>query len=108
MPQAQTSSSLGQIKLPSKLKYIVLDILKPHRPNILKFAEELAYLHKTYSVNLKVIAVDEKTESVEIMIEGEELDYEKIEATISKLGGSVHSIDEVSVGPKIIYSKKLR
>lgn len=105
MPQAP---SLNQMKLPSKFKYLVLDILKPHRPNILKFAEELAYLNKTYSVNLKVLEIDEKTETVEIIIEGEEVDYEKIEATISKLGGSVHSIDEVSVGSKVIYSKRTR
>ena len=106
MPPA--SASLSQIKLPSKLRYLVLDILKPHKPNILKFAEELAYLNKTYSINLKVLETNEKTETVEIMIEGEEVDFEKIEAIVSKLGGSIQSVDEVSVGSKIIYSKKTR
>ncbi len=105
MPQ---QPSLSQMKLPSKLRYLVLDILKPHKPHIMKFAEELAYLNKTYSINLKVLEVDEKTETIEIIIEGEEVDYEKVEATIAKLGGTIHSVDEVSVGPKIIYSKKTR
>jgi hypothetical protein len=41
--------------------------------------------------------VDEKTESTVIVLEGENISYEELSATITSLGASVHSIDEVEV-----------
>ncbi|MCK4690208.1 MAG: hypothetical protein KAT20_00250, partial [Desulfuromonadales bacterium] len=44
-----------------------------------------------------VTGVDEKTESVVIVIAGENLKYEAIAEAISEMGGSIHSIDKVEV-----------
>ena len=41
--------------------------------------------------------MDEKTETVQIIIEGEDIDFDVITETIASLGGSLHSIDEVEV-----------
>jgi hypothetical protein len=41
--------------------------------------------------------MDEKTETVIIVIEGENVLYSVITEVISSLGGSVHSVDEVEV-----------
>jgi hypothetical protein len=41
--------------------------------------------------------MDEKTETVLVVIEGEQVPFNVITAVISSLGGSIHSIDEVEV-----------
>ena len=79
------------------IKRIVLDVLKPHQPNALEFANTLAMLGDDYSVKLKVTEVDDKTESTVIVLEAVYLDFARIEEAITSMGGSVHSIDEVEV-----------
>ena len=79
------------------IKRIVLDVLKPHHPNGLDFSSTIAQNSPGARVELQVAEVDEKTESVIIAIEGENLDYAKITEAITSMGGTVHSIDEVLV-----------
>ena len=76
---------------------IVLDVLKPHQPNALEFASQLADLGGSYQVNLLVQEVDDKTQTIILSISGEQLDFEAITQHIKSMGGSVHSIDEVDV-----------
>lgn len=76
---------------------LVLDVLKPHRPNALEFASQLADLGSGYQVNLLVQEVDDKTQSIILTISGENLDFDEIGRNITTMGGSVHSIDEVDV-----------
>lgn len=80
-----------------KVKRIVLDVLKPHNPNALDFARTLAEVGDDYRVRLTVNEVDEHTETLQLVIEGEAVDFEAIQAAIGTLGGSLHSIDEVEV-----------
>lgn len=79
------------------IKRIVLDVLKPHQPNALEFASLIANLEECYRVKVTVEEVDEKTESITLVIEAENIDFDKVVDTISNMGGSVHSIDEVEV-----------
>jgi len=79
------------------VKRIVLDVLKPHLPNGLEFAKAIAEHGADYRVTFTVQAVDEKTETVQIVIEGKDIDFDAITETIANLGGSLHSIDEVEV-----------
>ena len=81
----------------AKVKRIVLDVLKPHQPTALEFAKAIADQGIGCKVNLTVEAVDEKTESVILMIEGEDILFDAIVDTIKNLGGSLHSIDAVEV-----------
>lgn len=81
----------------TQVKHVVLDVLKPHQPNVLELAQALAAQARDYRVRIDVEAVDEKTETVVIAIEGEQVDYEAIANVITSLGGSVHSIDQVEV-----------
>jgi hypothetical protein len=78
-----------------ELKRIVLDVLKPHQPNVLELAAAIAALGADHRVSIDVIEVDEKTETVALEIEGERLDFGRIERSIRELGGTVHSIDRV-------------
>ena len=79
------------------VKRLVLDVLKPHVPNGLEFARAIAEQGEEYHVTFTVKEVDEKTESVVIVIEGLNIQFEAIENTIRSLGGSLHSVDEVEV-----------
>jgi len=79
------------------VKRLVLDILKPHQPNSLDLAREIASLAEGYRVDIKVLEVDDKTETLIVTVEGEDLDFDLISATISENGASLHSVDEVSV-----------
>ena len=79
------------------IKRVVLDVLKPHQPNVLEFASAIADKHSGCRVKITVTEVDEKTETTVISIESDDIPYEAIVETITSLGASVHSIDEVEV-----------
>jgi hypothetical protein len=79
------------------LTRIVLDVLKPLSPNALEFASVIAGQHRKCRVKLTVTEMDEKTETTVITIEGKDIPYDAVVETITRLGGSVHSIDEVEV-----------
>ena len=79
------------------IKRIVLDVLKPHQPDALEFSKAIAATGIDYRVHLSVLAMDEATETTRIEIEGEAINFEDIQSSISALGGSLQSIDEVVV-----------
>jgi hypothetical protein len=76
---------------------IVLDVLKPHDPNGLEFTTAIAGKVPGCRIKLTVTAMDAKTESVVLVIEGKDLHLHVISEVIGSLGGSIHSIDEVDV-----------
>lgn len=80
-----------------KVQHLILDVLKPHQPNALEFARAIASLGPGYRVRVRVLEVDEQTETLQVSIEGEALDFERIGDAIRENGASLHSIDEVSV-----------
>lgn len=81
----------------ASVQRLVLDVLKPHQPNVLEFARAIAALGEGYRVDIRVVEVDEQTETLLVAIEGDGLDFDRIGSTINENGGSLHSIDEVSV-----------
>jgi uncharacterized protein len=81
----------------TRVKLIILDVLKPHHPSILEFANAIAGQGADYQVDIRVDAVDEKTETVIIEITGSDVRLEAVEEVIATLGGSIHSIDQVRV-----------
>ncbi|MFT6916397.1 MAG: hypothetical protein ACJAWL_002732 [Motiliproteus sp.] len=78
------------------VRRLLLDVLKPHQPNALEFAYRLASVNAS-KVRLTVLAVDEHTESLQIEMLGDELLFDQIQAAITEMGASLHSIDEVDV-----------
>ena len=79
------------------VKRLVLDVLKPHQPNALEFSCTLAKSGDDYRVGLTVIEVDENTETIKIVIEGSNIDFDAIQSAITNMSGSLHSIDVVEV-----------
>lgn len=88
----------------ASVQRLVLDVLKPHQPNVLDFAHAIAALGESYKVDIQVVEVDEQTETLQVSIVGEGLDFVQISSAIDEAGASLHSIDEVSVVGKR-YSK---
>jgi len=76
---------------------LVLDVLKPHNPNIIEFSKGISQLKGIKKVDSSVLEVDVETESIKIVIDGNDLDVSKIEEVIKRLGGAIHSIDEVII-----------
>ena len=79
-----------------RVKRLLLDILKPHHPNVIEFSRELAE-KGDYQVRLSVLEMDDKTETLQVEIEGSDIDYEQIREAIGEMGASLHSIDGVEV-----------
>lgn len=80
----------------SLVKRIVLDVLKPHHPSAVEFSKRIAELGE-YRVKITVAEMDEKTESVVMVIEGDDIRFEALTEAISSMGASLHSVDEVEV-----------
>jgi len=84
------------------IRRLVLDLLKPHRPTSIEFARRVSELPGVSGTNAVLVEVDEEVQNVKLTVEGEEIDYEAVEATIDELGGNVHSIDQVACGDHLI------
>ena len=87
------------------IKRIVIDVLIPHGLDVLDFADKMAESDEVDGANVHVLEVDEKTKTIEVTIEGKSLSFRAIKKVIEELGGSVHSIDMVSAGSKLVESK---
>jgi hypothetical protein len=86
----------------SNIRRVVLDVLKPHTPDVLELSKELADLNGVDGVDISLIEMDQKVENVKITCEGTSIDYQKVKEIIRKNGGSIHSLDKVSVGTSLI------
>lgn len=82
------------------IKAMVLDVLKPHSPALPAFAMFLAELDGLEEVDVSVVEMDEKTESLKIVISGPSIDYEALREHLSKQGAVIHSVDQVVVEKK--------
>lgn len=85
---------------PTPVRILVLDILKPHQPNILDFGKVICEENSVESANLSVYAVNEKTESVKMILEGKEINFIRVKELIEEYGGVIHSMDKVILGKR--------
>jgi hypothetical protein len=84
------------------IRRLVLDVLKPHSPNMQEIAKQLADLDGVDGVDMSLIEMDQKVENVKITCEGDSVDYEKVEEIIKANGATIHSLDKISVGTSLI------
>lgn len=90
----------------ARLQRITLDILKPHDPPLLDFTERIAAVESVDGVTSSLIELDQKVQNIKLTIEGENLEYESIEAAIGELGGTVHSVDQVAYGEYVVEERR--
>ncbi|HHQ44551.1 MAG TPA: hypothetical protein ENN13_00250 [Candidatus Altiarchaeales archaeon] len=84
------------------LRKAVLDVLKPHDPDISVLAKRIAGISGIEGVNISVYEIDQKVENVKITVVGEFKDLTEIKEVIMDIGGTMHSLDEVVSGKKFI------
>ena len=90
-----------------RIRRLVLDVLKPHQPRIDVLAVAVAELHGVESVNIIRTETDSSTEGINVTIIGDNLVFEEIQETLRDYGSSIHSVDEVVAGEKIIETVQL-
>ncbi|MBD3311898.1 hypothetical protein GF352_00335 [archaeon] len=81
-------------------RVIVIDVLKPHKPNILELGKAICEDKSVINANISVYAIDEKTENVKITIDGKDINYDKVKGIIDEHGAVIHSLDKVVLGRK--------
>ena len=80
------------------IRRLVLDVLKPHNPNVVELSEALSHLEGVEGVNVIIYEIDQKVENVKIIVAGSSIDFESIKKKLEELGATIHSIDEVAAG----------
>jgi hypothetical protein len=84
------------------IRRLVLDVLKPHRPSVVEVSEALSHLQGVEGVNIIMNEIDQQVENAKIIIAGNPLNFEEIKSKLKELGATIHSVDEVAAGKKII------
>jgi hypothetical protein len=84
------------------IRRLVLDTLKPHEPGIIEMSKAISELEGVFAVNISIYEIDRKVENAKITIEGDDISYPSVLDIITDMGATVHSIDEVVAGRKII------
>ncbi|MFB6079990.1 MAG: DUF211 domain-containing protein, partial [Haloferacaceae archaeon] len=75
---------------------LVLDVLKPHDPDLVAFAEAVDESDGVAGVDASLVETDREVENVILTIEGQDVRFEAVEEVVTDLGGSIHSVDEVA------------
>ena len=79
-----------------RIRRLVLDVLKPHHPSVLELGRLLAG-QDALQVKLTVVEMDDQTETLQVEVIGDDIDFEQLRKAIDGFGASLHSIDEVEV-----------
>ncbi|WEL23278.1 DUF211 domain-containing protein [Candidatus Nanohalovita haloferacivicina] len=90
----------------TKIRRLVLDVLKPHKPGMVKLAEEVEKCSGVEGLNATIYEIDEEVRNLKVTIEGENIDDKEVREAVEDLGGSIHSIDEIVYGDKIVEESK--
>jgi hypothetical protein len=85
-------------RVPPKIKYLILDILKPHIPSIVDLSKGIASnVDGIEKVVSEIVEMDQDTESIKMQVYGKNINLDMLVQTIKSFGASLHSIDEVIV-----------
>lgn len=85
----------------TEIRRMVLDILKPHDPSIVEVTRRIAEIEGVEGVNSSLIEVDEEVKNLKITVEGA-FSERPVRGTIEQLSSSIHSIDEVAMGERLV------
>jgi hypothetical protein len=88
------------------IRRVVIDILKPHEPGSVEFAQRIADLDGIGGVNAALVETDQQVQNVKLTIEGEDIGYDALSEVIVDLGGTIHSIDEVACGEYLVEESR--
>lgn len=85
------------------IRRILLDVDKALEiPSVLELAGAISGVAGVEGANITVTDIDVETVGMDVTIEGDHLDFSKLEEAITKAGAAVHSIDELVVGVRTV------
>lgn len=88
------------------IRRLVLDVLKPHDPPLTDIAASLAALDGVDGVNISLVEIDQKVTNLKVTIEGANIDDDAVKTVVENHGGSVHSVDEVACGERLVEASQ--
>ena len=88
------------------IRRLILDVLKPHKPNVVEVSEALSHLEGVEGVNIIINEIDQKVENAKVIVAGSSISFEAIRKKLEEFGATIHSIDEVAAGKRIIEEVK--
>ena len=88
------------------VRRLVIDVLKPHDPPLVEFAKRVGEVDSVEGVSASLIELDNEVQNVKLTFEGADVAFESIEEAVSGLGGTVHSVDEVSCGERVVEDRQ--
>lgn len=94
--------------MPQGIRRLVLDVLKPHTPQLTDLALSLSRIDRISGVNISLREVDQSTESVSITIEGDDIVFDVIRDLLEEAGAVIHSIDQVVAGRLLVEDVTLQ
>ena len=86
----------------AKIRRLVLDVLKPHKPTIVELSRRVSLTKGVLGVNCSLDEVDQETETVKVTVEGDDINFDAVVNAIESTGGVIHSIDSVATGKKLV------
>ena len=87
--------SQANYKKNSRIKNIVLDVLKPHSPPLPEFATFISKLDGVNKVDINLVEINEKTESLKVTLNGSNIKFYALKELMKKCGAVIHSVDQV-------------
>ena len=84
------------------IRRLILDVLKPHKPNVVELSEALSHLEGVEGVNIIINEIDQQVENAKVIVAGTSISFDEIKKKLEELGATVHSIDEVAAGKRIV------
>lgn len=88
------------------IRRLVLDVLKPHNPSVVELSEALSHLEGVEGVNIIIYEIDQQVENAKVIIAGNSIDFESIKKKLGEMGATIHSVDEVAAGKRIVEEVK--
>lgn len=80
-----------------QIRYVVLDVLKPRNPSLPEFAVFLCELAGVTKVDVAMVEMDDRTESLKVVIEGTGIKFDELKEHIEKQSATIHSVDQIIV-----------
>jgi hypothetical protein len=84
------------------IRRLILDVLKPHRPSVVELSEVLSHLEGVEGVNIIIYEIDQQVENAKVIIAGNSISFEEIKKKLEEMGATIHSVDEVAAGKRIV------
>ena len=91
---------------PKMIRRLVLDVLKPHEPSVIDLSLGLSNLEGVEGVNTIIYEIDQQVENVKVIIAGNNIDFGNIKKKLEEMGATIHSVDEVAAGKRIVEEVK--